>query len=225
MFNKFPSTPYIETDKFTFRNDKVLDAGEIQELLSEEITVEEKIDGANLGISFDNDGNLLLQNRGSYLLFPLEGQWKPLEKWINQKENQIFDVISDKYILFGEWCYIKHSIYYDALPDWFIAFDIYDKKKKQFLSVEYRNQLIERMDLSKVPILGYGKYSIEKLKSFFGQSKFGQEMCEGIYLRQDKDSFLRYRAKIVRHDFNQGIEEHWSKKTLVKNRVVWDYTH
>ena len=38
---------------------------ERDEFLRYQITVEEKIDGANLGISFDGDGNLLLRNRGA----------------------------------------------------------------------------------------------------------------------------------------------------------------
>lgn len=43
---------------------------ECGEFLRHELVVEEKIDGANLGISFDNSGNFQAQNRGSYLQFP-----------------------------------------------------------------------------------------------------------------------------------------------------------
>ena len=35
-------------------------------------------------------------------------------------------------ILFGEWLYAQHSISYSNLPDYFLAFDLYNKKKKLF---------------------------------------------------------------------------------------------
>ena len=31
------------------------------------MTIEEKVDGANLGVSFDSHGNLIAQNRGNVL--------------------------------------------------------------------------------------------------------------------------------------------------------------
>ena len=164
MFNKFPSTPYIEVDNSTvIRTDKILSEEEVRKFLSNEIYVEEKIDGANLGISFNDKGECLLQNRGDYLYSPLEGQWSPLKKWLSINEDNIFGSLTDEYILFGEWCYATHSIKYDSLPDWFIAFDIFDKKENKFFSVQRRNEILEKMRLQKVPMLGKGKYSLSQL--------------------------------------------------------------
>ena len=141
MFVKFPSTPYIEFENnMDIRTDKILSKEEVHIFLGNEIYVEEKIDGANLGISFNDRGECLLQNRGDYLYFPLSGQWSALNKWLNINENTIFENITNEYILFGEWCYATHSIKYDALPDWFVAFDIFDKKENKFFSVQRRNE-------------------------------------------------------------------------------------
>ena len=52
MFFKFPSTPYIETDINIQRNDKILSQSEVKNILGKPVTIEEKIDGANLGIFF-----------------------------------------------------------------------------------------------------------------------------------------------------------------------------
>jgi hypothetical protein len=38
------------------------------------------------------------------------------------------------HILFGEWLMARHTMAYDMLPDWFIAFDIFDTATNQFLS-------------------------------------------------------------------------------------------
>ncbi|MGN1193139.1 MAG: RNA ligase family protein [Dorea sp.] len=221
MFYKFPSTPYIETDINITRSDKILSKNEVEDILSKPVTIEEKIDGANLGISFNHNGELRIQNRGSYLLSPLEGQWKPLNNWLHCHEETMFDMLVDNYILFGEWCYAKHSVYYDELPDWFIGFDIFDKKNNRFLSVQQRNHMLDKMKVTVVPQLGYGIYDVYELSQFFQKSKYGSEYCEGIYIRQDEDIYLKYRAKMVRKEFKQNITEHWSRGILKCNKICW----
>lgn len=219
MYIKFPSTPYIELDKKSIRTDKILTEREVEKMLNAELCIEEKIDGANLGISFDDNGNILFQNRGSYLYPPLDGQWKMLNGWAEKFEDRMFDVLTNRYIMFGEWCFVTHSIYYDCLPDWFIGFDVYDKDKNKFLSVEKRNRLMNQIGISIVPMLGKGSFDLIQLKDFIGISKFGSNECEGIYLRQDEGGFLKHRAKIVRRDFQQNMDIHWSKKELKYNRL------
>ena len=56
---KFPSTPHLAlmADKAA-RDDKVLKLEAREEFLQHELIVEEKVDGANLGISFDEGGEL-----------------------------------------------------------------------------------------------------------------------------------------------------------------------
>ena len=44
MFFKFPSTPYIESKKDKVRKDKILSGKKVEQLLSQEVYVEEKID-------------------------------------------------------------------------------------------------------------------------------------------------------------------------------------
>ena len=114
MYIKFLSTPYIEFNKENIRKDKVLTDIEVEKILSKEIYIEEKIDGANLGISFNDDGRCLLQNRGSYLYSPYDGQWRILNNWIERYEDKLFDILNNEYILFGEWCCVTHSVYYDC---------------------------------------------------------------------------------------------------------------
>ena len=223
MYYKFPSTPYIFLDNSIQKKEKnYLTDSELEDFLSKSITIEEKIDGANLGISFDCNGNILLQNRGEFLKEPFYGQWKPLKQWIKLHEDELFDVLADRYILYGEWCYARHSVKYDRLPDWFLAFDIYDKRNQKFLSVQKRNIIINATTLSVVPYLGFGVWTKEELTSFFSISKIGSANSEGIYLRLDSEDWLLKRAKMVRPEFRQQIEEHWSRKSLEKNVLLSD---
>jgi len=220
-FFKFPSTPYLMALKDQdLRSDKVMSKAERDIFLSHNIVIEEKIDGANLGISFDEDGSLLLQNRGAYITPPFSGQWKKLDTWLKNKENDLFDLLGSRYILFGEWCYASHSLKYHNLPDWFIAFDLFDKKEKKFLAVKYRNEFLQNIQIVIVPMLDKGKFTLNQLNKFMDKkSSYSDEKLEGIYLRWDEGKWLKKRAKMVRSGFVQNIKEHWITKPLETNRL------
>jgi len=219
-FFKFPSTPHLATKQgVDIRDDKVLTASECDEFLTHELTVEEKVDGANLGLSFDAEGTIRAQNRGAYLQLPGAGQWKKLDEWLDLHIEVLFEYLSDHYILFGEWCYAQHSIFYDRLPDWFLAFDIYDRKEGRFLASACRDSLLKEMRLSKVPSLGRGRFSYSDIQNFLSQSKLTNQPAEGIYLRIDQGNWLEKRAKLVRPEFIQTLDEHWSHSGIRANRL------
>ena len=46
------------------------------------------------------------------------------------------------------------------------------------------------------------------------------KLAEGLYLRTDNGEHLGARAKLVRPEFMQTLEEHWSRKHLVPNKIV-----
>lgn len=220
-FFKFPSTPHLAVmDGLEIRGDKVLSEAERADLLRHELVVEEKVDGANLGISFDSSGNILLQNRGALLGRPFPGQWKRLESWLPLKIDRLFDVLADRLLLFGEWCFAQHSIPYARLPDWFQGFDVFDKAEEQFLSTPRRNSLLEKAGIIPVPFLGRGHYSLEQLQNLLGKSRVGAEAAEGLYVRADREGRLIHRAKLVRPQFIQTVGEHWSRRTIEPNRLA-----
>jgi ATP-dependent RNA circularization protein (DNA/RNA ligase family) len=219
-FFKFPSTPHLVVLGGTVvRNDKVMSEQERDEFLRHELVVEEKIDGANLGISFDSSGNLRAQNRGAYLHAPFSGQWKKLADWITPKRDLLFDTLADQLILFGEWCYAEHSIPYDQLPDWFLGFDVFDKNHREFLSYQRRSVLLRKVGIATVPILARGRFSLDELKRLLTKSRLGEKPAEGLYLRFDEGSWLGGRAKLVRPEFIQTVEIHWSRKGIKPNRL------
>lgn len=220
IFFKFPSTPHLTAlEGVEVRGDKVLSEAERSDFLRHELVVEEKVDGANLGISFDSEGNLFLQNRGSHLTFPAAGQWKKLEQWLNLKMDVLFETLTDRYILFGEWCYARHSVYYNRLPDFFLGFDLYNKQAKKFFSTERRDKLFNMMGILSVPLIANGQYSISDIASLLTQSKISDEPAEGLYLRIDQGDWLIKRAKLVRPSFIQSVEEHWSRATIKPNQI------
>lgn len=219
-FFKFPSTPHLATPAgVDIRGDKVLPESERDEFLQQDLVVEEKVDGANLGISFDPEGNIRAQSRGAYLHLPESGQWKKLGDWLAPRTDALFEHLSDHFILFGEWCYAQHSVYYDFLPDWFLGFDVYDKQFDRFLSTERRDALFRKMCIAQVPVLARGHFAYPELQKLLSPSKLGDQPAEGLYLRFDQDVWLEQRAKLVRPAFIQAVEQHWSRSAIRPNRL------
>ena len=219
--HKFPSTPHLAwLGDRPVRDDKVLTPQEVADVLSKALEVEEKIDGANLGISSDEHGSIHFQNRGNWLEGKLTGQWERLRGWAAQHEPKLRARLPQHHVLFGEWCYARHSVEYDRLPDWFVAFDVYDAVADRFWSIERRDDLLREVGLASVPKVASGKFSLQQLiRMLDEQSAFGDEPREGIYLRIVQDDWLVSRAKLVRSEFVQHIGEHWSSRAIQPNLV------
>ncbi len=229
-FFKFPSTPHLTIiDSVDVRSDKVLSGSESDEFLRHDLVVEEKVDGANLGISFDTKGNVRAQNRGAYLHIPSSGQWKKLGEWLTPRTEVLLENLMDRYVLFGEWCYAQHSVFYDQLMDWFLGFDIYDKQTGYFLSSDRRNKFFQKAQIIPVPTIARGRFTLTELKKLLSHSKLSDQPAEGLYLRLDKGSWLAQRAKLVRPAFIQSAEQHWSHSVIRPNclspniHAAWSY--
>lgn len=220
-FLRFPHTPHLSwLGKGQPRDDKVLTPAEAGELLSREVVVEEKLDGANLGFSVSADGRLLAQNRGNYLSRgQVHPQFKPLFRWLQGREDAVAEALFPHLMLFGEWCYAVHTVRYGSLPDWYLAFDVYDRETGQYWSVDRRDALVAKLGITPVPHLARGTFDLDALIGMLGESRVSRSLVEGLYVRREQDGVLATRAKLVRPEFVQSIEEHWSKRPVEPNRL------
>lgn len=133
----------------------------------------------------------------------------------------MLDALWPHLTLFGEWCYAVHSVRYDALPDWLLGFDVYDRRQGRFWSVDRRDALLAELGLTPVPEVARGRFDEEALVEMAeGPSAVGREPREGIYVRREVDGWLAQRAKLVRPSFVQAIDEHWSRRPLDCNRLA-----
>jgi hypothetical protein len=221
-FFRFPHTPHIAwLGDGQPRDDKVLAPHDARELLLHEVVVEEKVDGANLGFSVDERGVLRAQSRGAYLdLDAPKEQFKPLRRWLKAHADALADALFPDLMLFGEWCYAVHSVRYTRLPDWLLAFDVYDRASGHFWSAARRDALASTLGLAVVPRLGAGRFELPELEALLGNSRLTDGPAEGLYVRHDVGERLVARAKLVRSEFVQAIEEHWSRKALVPNAIA-----
>jgi hypothetical protein len=140
--------------------------------------------------------------------------------WVARRRNAVAEALFPDLMLFGEWCYALHSVHYTKLPDWFLAVDVYDRAAGAFWSVERRNELDRRLSLAIVPELARGRFDLERLLRLLGDSRLTDGPDEGIYVRREAKGHLALRAKPVRADFVQAINEHWSKRGLSANQLA-----
>jgi ATP-dependent RNA circularization protein (DNA/RNA ligase family) len=217
---KFPHTPHLAWLAPGFpRADKVLSPSEAKQFLDGPIVVEEKVDGANIGIYFDGTGTMQVKNRGTVLQPGCHPQFQALWPWLAQRHESLHDALRGNLVLFGEWCFAVHSVRYRDLPEFFIGFDVYDRRERKFWSALRRNEWARPLDIVTAPAIATEEFTLRKLENLLLSlhSHFGDQLAEGLYLRKDKGDWLQKRAKLVRSEFLQAIEEHWTTRALEKN--------
>lgn len=234
-FVGYPSTVHLEGSRLQ-QGDKKRLIQPLAGLAGKNVVIEEKLDGANSGLSFSEGGDLLLQSRGHYLLGSnRERQFGPLRRWAEFHSDALLDRLEDRYQMFGETCYAKHSVFYDAMPHWFHEFDLWDRKDNCFLSTSRRRELLVDSPVLSVPVLYEGpmptdpamlwslvRPSLAKTTEWrttfeqtVGRQGLPLPLCwkqtdrddkgEGLYLKVEDGDHVLGRFKLVRHTFTQTI--------------------
>lgn len=195
-FTKYPRTPHLFGSKGT-DDDKHLGEAELNEFIADEsLIVEEKIDGTNVGIHFSDSGEMVLQCRGHLITEGMHPQYDLFKQWAAVKRHVLEEQFENRFILFGEWVYARHSIHYRKLTHYFFEFDIYDKGREEFLDLERRLSLLEGTGIETVPVIRTGKVCRDDLEELVGPSQFDSHfenpitkrpdsLMEGLYLRRE----------------------------------------
>ena len=222
-FFRFPNTPHLMwLGEGVPRDDKVLSAPEAKALLAGDVVVEEKVDGANLGFSLDQSEKLRAQNRGQYVQPPYGGQFSKLLQWSAVRGDALVTALQPGWIAFGEWCAARHSLSYDRLPDWWLFFDLYDQANRRFQSTGARDAFAKEAGLATVAELFRGRITLNDLRALLLEtpSRYRSGPIEGLVVRREDSGALAARAKLVRPDFTQAIEQHWRSRRIEWNRLA-----
>jgi hypothetical protein len=232
-FFKYPRTPHLFGSTGT-DDDKHLGLNESQAFIADaSLIVEEKIDGTNVGIHFSSPGCMVLQCRGHEITAGMHPQYDLFKQWAAVKAETLEIILADRYILYGEWLYAKHSVHYRALPHYFFEFDMLDKQTGNFLDLEARMKLLEGSGVQTVPVVSRGALKQEDLRALIRESKFksvfdnpltgkSDALMEGLYLRTEAGGIVSGRAKFVRPEFTEKVKqsEHWQHQPMVPNVLI-----
>ena len=197
---KFPRTPHLEGSRLQEGDDASAQVP-YSHLNGKYIVVEEKMDGANSGVRFNQHPALMLQSRGHYLLGGgRERHFNLLKSWAAYREDMLFDILGTRHLMYGEWCHAKHTVFYDRLPHYFIEFDILDTETGAFLSTARRRALIGDAPVVQAPVLyeGIAPRQLKDLLSFIRPS-----------LAKSEDWLASLRAVAERHglDVERAVAE------------------
>ena len=232
---KYPRTPHLEGSRLQ-PGDEGHEHVRLASLAGGHAVIEEKLDGANVGISFGAGGQLLLQSRGHYLAGGgRERQFALFRQWAQAHEGRLLERLEDRYVMYGEWLYAKHSVSYDRLPHYFCEFDVYDRRAGVFLSTPRRHALLAGSPVLSVPVLRSGALaqSVKGLRELVrpslaksvgwresfeqGVARQGLDLAlawrqtdksalsEGLYVKVESADEVLGRYKWVRPDFVQTI--------------------
>jgi hypothetical protein len=174
-FIKYPRTPHLFGSKGT-DDDKHLSEAESNRFIADDsLIVEEKIDGTNVGIHFSDEGELVLQCRGHLITEAIHPQYDLFKQWATVKRYVLEQRLENRFLLFGEWMYARHSVHYRQLTHYFFEFDIYDKEIEAFLDLERRLDLLAGAGIETVPVLHQGALKRSELETLIGPSKFDSQ--------------------------------------------------
>ena len=233
---KYPRTRHLEGSREQ-PGDEDLESVPIAHLAGRSLVIEEKVDGANAGISFDSRGNLRLQSRGHFLTGGRrERHFDLFKQWANANTMTLHAALGDRYVLYGEWLYAKHTIFYDALPAYFMEFDALDTASGDFLDTPRRAALLDGVGVASVRVLHAGTIASRgECEAFIGDSTFIRpghrerlvaecerrgldvERClretdpmrtmEGLYVKVEEDGVVKERYKFVRASFLTAVQQ------------------
>lgn len=198
------------------RNDKRLDDEEVNILARSSLYVSEKLDGARVGIRM-NENVPILFKRSSIIKTGEHEQYDHFKSWIFNNIERVLK-IPNGYTVYGEWLSVQHTVYYDLLPELFLAFDVIDSQEK-YLPVDEGLLLLSKIgfhvpqrieiDLADIPTV------IPRMKSSYST----KDNIEGVVVRNDFSDYsgIIVKGKFVRKNFVQG--KHWSKGKAKYNKT------
>jgi hypothetical protein len=234
--HKYPRTRHLEGSRLQ-PGDEDLSSVPLGELCGRRVVVEEKVDGGNAGISFDGEGRLYLQSRGHFLDGGArERHFALFKTWASRWQRELFEALGSRFVLYGEWLYAKHTVFYDALPHYFLEFDLLDTETGSFLSTPERRARLAGLPVASVPVLWEGPgerfhdpadwvrpslYTSERwrerLVEVVRELGLREErvlaetdrsgLAEGLYVKVEEEGRVLDRYKFIRPSFLQAVVE------------------
>lgn len=222
----YPKTPHLPHLANMSEGDELAEG--VSVLVNAKVLVEEKIDGANCAMML-HEGHPIIRGREKFIKkgntkdTPAQKQFAPIWNWFYDNKNK-FEMLNEflgfEAGVYGEWLYALHGIKYDLLPDYFIAYEIYDPDGKDWIDPAQAKVALARCGFETPPLL-YAAMPVpnyEFLENLCSQqSDFSStDLREGIYVKERVGNTTK-RYKMVRQGYQQGCR--WDQKKLAKQKL------
>lgn len=208
---KYPRTFHLPYSPGTQSDDKKLKSD--SHFHNKEIVLTLKMDGENANLTNERYWARSVDSRDHVSRNWMQNLWNMLK----------YDIPAGMRIC-GENLYAKHAIYYDALPSYFLVFNIWqDNVALSWDETEYWCSLF---DLKHVPVLYRGIYNRETIESlaFSKEKVYGGDREGGVIRLVDEIAFEDWpnkAAKIVRAGHVQPNSKHWFSQPVIPNKMIF----
>lgn len=208
---KYPRTPHLPWSPGGTDDDKRLSG--VEHLLNRRVVITEKMDGENTTMYRDH-----MHARS------IDGRSHPSRSYVAGIHGRIRHEIPEGWRVVGENLYARHSVGYEALPDYFMVFSIWDENGRA-LSWDETVEWATLLGLHTVPVIADGVFTTEaelENATKLWQEKVGDTPSEGFVVRVadefTHDEFGRSLAKWVREDHVQ-TDSHWMAQEVRPNAL------
>jgi hypothetical protein len=213
---KYPRTYHLPFSPGRGKDDKVM--WSVDHLVGLPLTITEKMDGSN--VCMTNKECFSRSHSGPPTHESFNG-FKALHSTIK-------NLIRDDILIFGEWCFAKHSISYDKLPAYFLLFGVKDTANNEWGSWQDVELFAQHLGVRTVPVIEQEIVfkTAKELEQFVTYEANKQSLCgndrEGLVVRKrlafDDKEFSTMMAKYVRKNHVQTTT-HWKFQQLVRNEL------
>jgi hypothetical protein len=193
---------------------------------------QEKVDGANCGMGWTEDGPLI-RNRSKILNKSFDGrkhtpakkQWTPAWNWAYEHEEGIREITTrygSPLTIYGEWLWAEHSLHYEMLPDWFLAYDLWDGREQKFLAPEAAAELFVDTGISWIPSFPVTLTPESIQQEIDMPSGYRCGIREGSVFKSVQSTgnalWVGQAFKVVRADFDRQTDD-WNERPMKRNRL------
>lgn len=202
---KYPRTYHFSFSEGATSDDKITEDDFL--LKNKKIVITEKMDGENTTI-YNNYWHAR----------SLTSSHQEYHSKLIRRMQEFQYLIPDNLRICGEDLCVKHSIYYDNLPDIFLAFSVWENE----ICYSWKDtlEICDMLEIKTVPVLYEGDFDLDLIKEI--AKKVVKEGKEGIVVRSfDKflyKDFSKNVMKFVRKNHVQ-TDKHWSKGEIIYNKV------
>jgi atypical dual specificity phosphatase len=193
-----------------------------------ECWIQEKADGANLGVSFVDDVPILrnkehiLKKGYSKIKTPAKKQFTSAWNWLHAHKEDI-QLVSELWqspiTIYGEWLNYSHSIQYNKLPDLFLAYDIWSVEDNNYLAPNIVDNLLSQTSIKYIKPYKVEFNSIEEIieKSEMISSYY-DGISEGIVIKFSDGRFCNSMCKVVNKFFERCND--FNTRIPIKNKLL-----
>lgn len=204
---KYPRTPHLPWSPGATDDD--IRQKNVSRFENKRVVVTEKMDGENTTLYHD-----YVHARS------ISSGYHPSRTWVKSLQAQIGYQIPQGWRICGENLYARHSIGYDALSSYFLAFSVWNENN-QCLSWEESKAFLATLGLETPKELYAGTWCEKRIKEIVLDTKQQEGYVVRIADRFHYDDFALSVAKWVRRN-HVTTEQHWMRAEVVPNGLRED---